>query len=107
MRYGEIARKLRQETKALSDTASHLNALADELERIDSATPAVQPVKNIGQRKMLLTVREATETLGPSRDTVYTLIHRDDFPSIRIGSKILINTKKLQKWVDNQSVINE
>lgn len=107
MRYGEIARKLRQETKALSDTASRLNALADELERIDSATPAVQPVKNIGQRKMLLTVREATETLGPSRTTVYTLIHRDDFPSIRIGSKILINTKKLQKWVDNQSVINE
>lgn len=107
MRYGEIARKLRQETKALSDTASRLNALADELERIDSATPAVQPVKNIGQRKMLLTVREATETLGPSRATVYTLIHRDVFPSIRIGSKILINTKKLQKWVDNQSVINE
>lgn len=56
MRYGEIARKLRQKTKALSDTASRLNALADELERIDSATPAVQPVKNIGQRKMLLTV---------------------------------------------------
>ena len=27
MRYGEIARKLRQETKALSDTASRLNAL--------------------------------------------------------------------------------
>lgn len=107
MRYGEIARKLRQETKALSDTASRLNALADELERIDSATPAVQPVKNIGQRKMLLTVREATETLEPSRATVYTLIHRDDFPSVRIGSKILINTKKLQKWVDNQSVINE
>ena len=107
MRYGEIARKIRQETKALSDTASHLNVLADELERIDSATPAVKPVQEIGQGKMLLTVREAAETLGLSRATVYTLIHRDDFPSIRIGSKILINTKKLQEWVDNQSVIND
>ncbi len=28
---------------------------------------------------------EALETLGISRVTVYTLIHRDDFPSIRIG----------------------
>lgn len=56
---------------------------------------------------MLLTVREAAETLGLSRATVYTLIHRDDFPSIRIGSKILINTKKVQEWVDNQSVVNE
>lgn len=54
---------------------------------------------------MLLTVREASETLGLSRATVYTLIRRDDFPSIRIGSKILINTKKLQEWVDNQSAV--
>lgn len=107
MRYGEIARKIRQETKALSDTASRLNALADELERIDSVTPAVKPVQDIGQEKMLLTVREAAETLGISRATVYTLIHRDDFPSIRIGSRILINTKKLQEWVDNQIDISE
>lgn len=48
MRYGEIARKIRQETKALSDTASHLNVLADELERIDSATPIVKPAQDIG-----------------------------------------------------------
>ena len=34
MRYGEIARKIRQETKTLSDTTSRLNALADELERM-------------------------------------------------------------------------
>ena len=107
MRYGEIARKIRQETKALSETASRLNALADELERIDSATPAVKPVQDIGQGKMLLTVREAAETLGLSRATVYTLIHRDDFPSIRIGSKLLINTKKLQEWVDNQIDISK
>lgn len=43
MRYGEIARKIQQETKALSDTASRLNVLADELERIDSTTPVVKP----------------------------------------------------------------
>ncbi len=107
MRYGEIAKKIRQETKILSDTTSRLNTLADELERIDSAIPAINPVQDIGQGKMLLTVREAAETLGISRATVYTLIHRDDFPSIRIGSKILINAKKLQEWVDNQSVIDE
>ena len=107
MRYSEIAKKIRQETKALTDTASRLNALADELECIDNATPAVKPVQDIGQGKMLLTVREAAETLGISRATVYTLIHRDDFPSIRIGSKILINAKKLQEWVDSQSVIDE
>ena len=103
MRYGEIANRIRQETKELSNAVSRLNELADELDRIEGATPVVKPVQDIGQEKMLLTVREAAETLGVSRATVYTLIHREDFPSIHIGARILINSKKLQDWVNNQS----
>lgn len=99
MRYGEIAKKLRQEV-------SELNKLADELERIENATPVLDHNQRIKQDKMLLTVQETAETLRLSRPTVYTLIHRDDFPSIRIGSKILINAKKLQEWVDNQSQVS-
>lgn len=105
MRYNEIARRIRQEANSLSNTVSNLNALADELEGIEASTPTINHAQDIGQGKMLLTVREASETLGLSRATVYTLIRRDDFPSIRIGSKILINTKKLQEWVDNQSAV--
>ena len=52
---------------------------------------------------MLLSVREAAETLSLSKATVYTLIHRDYFPSVRIGSRTFINAKKLQEWVDNLS----
>ena len=54
MRYGEIARKIRQETKSLSETTSRLNALADELERIDSATPAENQFRILGKGKCSL-----------------------------------------------------
>ena len=96
MRYGEIARRIRQET-------AELNKLADELERIENATSVLEKKEDISQGKMLLSVREAAETLSLSKATVYTLIHRDDFPSVRIGSRTFINAKKLQEWVDNQS----
>ena len=98
MRYGEIARKIREETK-------RLDALVDELERIETATPKVDGTVELKQGKMLLSIKEASETLGLSRVTVTQLTHRDDFPSIRIGKRILINAKKLQEWLDNQSDI--
>lgn len=99
MRYGEIARRIRQEV-------SVLNELADELERIESATPVIDRNQTISQKKLLLTVQETAEALSISRPTVYRLIHRDDFPSVRIGSRTYINAKKLQEWLDNQSIVD-
>ena len=51
MRYGEIARKIREESKIMESSAARLNA------------------------------------------------------SIRIGRRVLINAKKLQEWLDNQSEV--
>lgn len=99
MRYGEIAKRIRQET-------AELNKLADELERIENATPIVSRNQGIGQGKMLLSVRDAAEALSLSKATVYTLIHRNEFPSVHIGSRTFINAKKLQEWVDNLSTYN-
>jgi excisionase family DNA binding protein len=50
-----------------------------------------------------MSVNEASKALGLSRTTVYSLIHRDDFPVVRLGGRTLINVKKLQEWVDNQT----
>ena len=109
MRYGEIARKIREESKIMESSAARLNALADQLDRIENATPKVdrvveRPVE-FEQGKMLLSVKEASEALGISRPIVHQLTHRDDFPSIRIGRRVLINAKKLQEWLDNQSEV--
>lgn len=66
MRYGEIARKIREETKIMESSAARLNALADELERIEYATPKVEEAVELKQGKMLLSIQEVAETLGIS-----------------------------------------
>lgn len=96
MKYGDIATILRN----YSDS---LNRLADELERIQMATPSINPDIEANPQRMSLTVKETAELLGVSTNTVYQLIRRDDFPSLRLGKKVLVNRKELQNWLDKQS----
>jgi len=50
--------------------------------------------------KMTLTVKEMAAMLNVSMPTAYELVHRDGFPTIRMGRKILVNADMLQKWLD-------
>ena len=52
--------------------------------------------------KLTLNVEEMGELLGVSRQTAYNLIHRADFPVLRIGKRILIPKKQLEAWMDRQ-----
>ena len=38
-----------------------------------------------------------------SRAGVYTLMHREDFPTIRIGKRMLAPKDKFLQWVDEQT----
>ena len=53
--------------------------------------------------KIALSVTEAAQVLGVSRPTVYKLIHRGDFPVLRIGSRTLIHREKLAEWAARQT----
>lgn len=122
MRYDDIARKIREETRIMESSVARMNALADELEsaekaiadeleRIENAIPKLDKVPEYDQSKyfpskMLISVPEAADILGLSKTTVYTLIHRDDFPVVRLGGRTLINVRKLQEWVDGQTGSN-
>lgn len=101
MCYEEIAKGLRIEARTLTDTAAQLNRLADELEH-QQASASTQGSNPEAGKKVLLSVAEAAEALGVSRPTLYKLIRIDDFPSVRIGSRTLINARKLQDWADRQ-----
>lgn len=53
------------------------------------------------EHKLLLTIPETAEALGLSRSTVYnTLLHREDFPVVRLGGSVRVNREKLQAWLD-------
>ena len=50
--------------------------------------------------KLTLSLEEAGKILGVSRQTVYLLSRREDFPVLRIGRRILIPKKQLEAWMD-------
>lgn len=49
--------------------------------------------------RLTMSVQEAAEELGVCTKTVYTLIHRADFPTVRIGSRVRVSREGLAEWV--------
>ena len=52
--------------------------------------------------KLTLSVEEMGKVLGVSRQVAFALVHRADFPSLRIGKRILVPKKQLEAWMDHQ-----
>lgn len=50
--------------------------------------------------KLMISFEEAGKLLGISRQTVYLLSRREDFPVLRIGRRMLIPRKQLEEWID-------
>ena len=48
-----------------------------------------------------ITTAELSEYLHISMDKVYALVNYEDFPSIRIGRRILISKEKLNIWLNH------
>jgi excisionase family DNA binding protein len=53
--------------------------------------------------RLVLTVPEAAKALGLSKNTLYDLIRDDDFPHVRIGSRIRIPIASLTAWLENNT----
>lgn len=48
-------------------------------------------------------VTEAAEALGISRRSMYDLLHREGFPTLKIGGRRLISRELLAEWVRQQA----
>lgn len=55
------------------------------------------------QDKIALNVTETAEVLGVSRTVVYQLMHREDFPSFKVGKRTLVPRAALEAWVNKQA----
>ena len=51
------------------------------------------------QLPLLLNVKQLAALLGVSDSSVYELIEEEDFPSPRIGKRIVIPKEELRKWI--------
>ncbi len=52
--------------------------------------------------KLTISIGETAELMGLSRVTVNKLIERPDFPSFKIGKRILISRAGLEAWIAAQ-----
>ena len=57
--------------------------------------------------KLAVGTTEAAKLLGISRPTLYQLIGRTDFPSFRVGGRVLISVSGLQAWIERQTAAKE
>lgn len=60
----------------------------------------------MGEQKrdvLCYTVPDLCGLLGISRPTAYELVHRVDFPKVRIGRRLLVPRVGLERWLEQQS----
>ena len=55
------------------------------------------------QLPLLLNVKQLAALLGVSDSSVYELIEEEDFPSLRIGKRIVIPKEELRKWITSHT----
>lgn len=63
--------------------------------------------RGVKMDKLTYSIREASEVLGLSRPKMYDLINCDDFPSFRVGGRVLISVEGLKRWVAAQADIHD
>ena len=51
---------------------------------------------------LTMSVAEAAQQLGICTKSCYTLTHRQDFPTIKIGRRTRISREGLREWVRQQ-----
>lgn len=58
--------------------------------------------KSFDEFPIMLSVTETATVLGISRTSAYELVKGNNFPSIKVGSRIVIPKGELQKWIQKQ-----
>ena len=59
--------------------------------------------KSYDELPMMLNVETIKNVLGISLTSAYELMHEKDFPSIKIGSRIIVPKDKFREWIDKKS----
>ena len=58
--------------------------------------------KSYEELPLFLNAKTVAEVLGISTAGAYELLHQDDFPVLRIGSRLVVPKEKFLTWVEEQ-----
>ena len=57
---------------------------------------------SVDQLPITLSAPQVAEVLGISRANAYVLMHSADFPTLRIGKRMVVPKDKLIEWINKQ-----
>ena len=63
--------------------------------------------KSYEELPLFLNAKTVAEVLGISLAGAYELLHQDDFPVLRIGSRLVVPKEKFLSWIESQTGGNE
>ena len=63
--------------------------------------------KSYADLPLTLSAPEVAEVLGISRAAAYVLVRSRDFPSLKVGTRILVPKDKFIRWIDEQTEVDE
>jgi len=58
--------------------------------------------KTFDELPMFLNVATVAKLFGISQSSCYELMHEKDFPSLKIGSRIIVPRDKLKSWLEEK-----
>ena len=60
-------------------------------------------IKNFDELPLFLNAQLVSHALGVSPSSAYELLHEDGFPSLRIGSRLVVPKEQFRLWVEWQT----
>ena len=60
---------------------------------------------NYEQLPLMLNAEEIKDVMNISRAGAYQLMHREDFPKIIIGKRIVVPRDKFLEWLENSAAL--
>ena len=55
--------------------------------------------KSYDELPLMLNMKQLSDLLGISDASAYELVQEEDFPSLRIGKRIVIPKEELRRWI--------
>lgn len=53
--------------------------------------------------RLTLTAEDVQKMMGIGKNAAYNLFNREDFPTIRVGRRMLVTREAFLRWLDDQS----
>ncbi len=66
-----------------------------------------QTYNSIEEMPIMLTITQVASALNISRTSAYELAHCKNFPSMLIGSRIIVPRDRLIGWINEKLALNE